>query len=59
MISFFMSYQAVILPILSALIAWLLPSPLQRANRDMEKNHAAQEKADTSRGYMDDLDRLP
>ncbi len=47
--------KPVILPILSMLVGWLLPSPLRRSVKIPAEVRDAQEKAD--KGNPDDLDR--
>lgn len=46
------------LPLIGLLAGWLMPSPLQKANKNLEKLHAAQDKADAV-GDVSDLDHLP
>lgn len=58
-LSLLISLKPVIIPILTALVGWLIPSPFQAAERGQASTHAAEDKADASRGDMGDLDRLP
>lgn len=58
-IAFLTTYKALLLPLATAFIGWLLPSPMEQVGRAQEKTHAAEDKADTTRGDMDDLDHLP
>lgn len=46
-------------PLISFIAGYLLPSPMQKAARRSEEIHNAEQKADATRGYVDDLDNLP
>lgn len=53
------SLKPVLVPLLTALVGWLVPSPWEVAARGREKTKDAEDRADATRGYVDDLDHLP
>ncbi len=48
-----------LVPLLTFLAGWLFPSPIKKTATDQAKTHAAEDKADATRGQVDDLDQLP
>ena len=48
-----------LLPLVSLVAGWLLPSPIKKSRDLQEKTHNAESKADETRGFVDDLDKLP
>lgn len=51
--------KAIAGPLAAFLVGYFLPSPLQKAARKQEEIHNAENKADSSRGDVSDLDNLP
>jgi hypothetical protein len=52
-------FKPVILPILTLIVGWLIPSPMQKAAQKQAEIHNAETKATNSNGNVSDLDRLP
>lgn len=52
-------FKPVILPCLTALVGWLIPSPFQKAAQKQAEIHDAEGKAQSSGGNVTGLDQLP
>jgi len=52
-------YKDVLLPLVSALIGWLLPSPIQKAQKESENVHNTEKAVSDGTAPTSDLDRLP
>lgn len=51
--------KPILAPLLTFLMGWLFPSPLQKVIGGQEKNHEAERTASDSNGNVSDLDSLP
>lgn len=51
--------KPVIIPILTGLIGWLIPSPIKKAQNEVADVHNAEAKATKTPGNTSALDQLP
>ena len=58
MIDLLIASKAIWIPILTTLIAWLLPSPLKSATDEQARIAQAEKKADSTKDVTD-LDEVP
>lgn len=49
----------ILAPLLTGVVGWLAPSPFQKAEKGQSETHAAETKAQDSRGDVSGLDRIP
>lgn len=49
----------ILTPVLTALVGWIIPSPFQKTEKGQADIHAAETKAQSSRGNVSNLDNLP
>lgn len=58
-LAFLTTYKAVLIPIVTAIVGWLFPSPLQKAVKSGEDVHNTEGKVTDGSAPTSDLDRLP
>lgn len=51
--------KPILVPLATLIAGWLMPSPFQKAAKGQADTHAAEKKADETRGDVSDLDNLP